>query len=91
MVTSIDLPSRSYVIDPALWIQSHKPRGYWPVKVFGYHRLQVTCVFVACEELWAAIGATDGCENVISGAGDHDVIAADALRVITAALCCNFR
>ena len=80
------------MVVPALWIQSHKPRGYWPIKLIGHNVVQVYCVFVASEQLRAAVSATNGCVVVISGACDLEVIAADALatQVVISALSCNF-
>ena len=47
---------------------------------------------VACEELRAAVSATDSCVVVVSGAFDFDVIARDALlgRICRTALCRDF-
>ena len=67
------------MVEPALRIQSHKPRGYWPIKLIGHHVIPVTCRVVSCEQLRAVVSATDGCVVVISGTFDFDVIARDAL------------
>ena len=90
------------MVVPALWVQSHKPRGYWPIKFISHHRLLSFHQCVTNEQLWAAVSATDSCEVVIvsgsggGGAGDVDVIAGDALVISPgpgsfAALCCNCR
>ena len=92
-VTSVDFPSQRYAYNPALWIQSHKPRGYWPIELVGHHGIRVACVFVSCEQLRAAVSATDGCEACVirSGTCSFDVIACDAPDKIFPALCSNFR
>ena len=91
MVTAVNLPSQSDMAVPSLWIQSHKSRGCWPIKLVDHHGVQVHVRIVSREQLRTAVSATDVCVVVISCDGDLDVIAADALRVITPALCSNFR
>ena len=81
------------MVAPSLRIQSHKSRGYWPIEIIGHHGTHVKAWIVACEQLRAAVSATDVCVVVISGDFDFDVIARDALRSVSVrrtALCSDF-
>ena len=93
LVTTVNLPSHCDMVVPSLWIQSHKPRGYWPIKLIAHHGIHIKSRVVSGEQLWTASGATDGCVVALISAFDFDVIARDALlgdTILGTALCCDF-